>query len=389
MELTKNEIINNVVDELDRAVDMLKPLYDSDSINLCAKQELISDMEADRERLMTLLDDEPEYERISLENFKRLKQYDEICVRLNGELINTRLSDNPFYNCDADESDWEVETPIGTICWDSVYIPVESTYSLEVQFIKWIKISDRSFVISKGKERYRFIQERVGDAKLVYLVSQDYYDVGNSSKLFAITTDEVIYLCNQSKMLKFDNDNCPELELLSSYQEEVDYVICKSFLPTFLDLQGKSSSTSPRELRKIARKKAFYHDDEEEKFHFAKTSDCIALLCGFVTIDQMASCLLNAHKKLLEDNAINENIIKNLISSDDFIASWERRLFDTLINLPESVAVVELELYTISVTTKVTDIIEALIYEKYLPSTHLRCNYITKVKHNGNVIFEL
>lgn len=387
MELTKNEIINNVVDELDRAVDMLESISDSESLNLYARQELVSDIEADKERLIMLLDNEPEYELISLEDFKNLKPYDEIIVKINNEFVKTTCLDSSFYNCDADEPDWEVETPIGFICWDSAYVPEECSYSIEEQFIKWVENTDRSFVIAEGKMRYRFIQERVGRAKLVYRVSEMHYDVRNSTQVIAVVTDECIYVCNQNK-LKFNVTDYEEMKLLSDYQQELGKKLREVYIPDFLDLRDKKSSTNPNDIRKKARKLAFKKNDSVKKTpKFITPQDCIVILCGLITEERKALDLFNANKYSIENEALDEEIINRLTSSIDFIAPWEWRLYDSLIRL-EDVAV-ELELCTLNITARVDHVIESLINESYLPSTKIKCKLITKVKAGEKIIYEL
>ena len=63
------------------------------------------------------------------EEFQRLEDGNVINVRCNNELIQTTVRGEPFESCNLDNilgdcSDWEVETPIGFVHNDCVYVEV-------------------------------------------------------------------------------------------------------------------------------------------------------------------------------------------------------------------------------------------------------------------------
>ena len=66
---------------------------------------------------------------ITLEEFRRLTNGNVINVRCNNELIQTIVRGEPSESCNLDNilgngSDWEVETPIGFVHNDCVYVEV-------------------------------------------------------------------------------------------------------------------------------------------------------------------------------------------------------------------------------------------------------------------------
>ena len=66
---------------------------------------------------------------ITLEEFQRLEDGNVINVRCNNELIQTTVRGVPFESCNLDNilgdgGDWEVETPIGFVHNDCVYVEV-------------------------------------------------------------------------------------------------------------------------------------------------------------------------------------------------------------------------------------------------------------------------
>lgn len=66
---------------------------------------------------------ENKYERINLNEFKKIKKGDHIVICENGIFSEKVASTDAFYNVDADEPDWEVMCKGGPwVCWDSVYV---------------------------------------------------------------------------------------------------------------------------------------------------------------------------------------------------------------------------------------------------------------------------
>ena len=59
---------------------------------------------------------------ITLEEFKNLKKGNIVFVKCYNQYVKATVEDNSFYNTDADEPGWEVETSYGSISIDSVYI---------------------------------------------------------------------------------------------------------------------------------------------------------------------------------------------------------------------------------------------------------------------------
>lgn len=65
-----------------------------------------------------------------LEDFKKLKKNDVIAVLCNGEYLQARVYYEAFESCSlqnimGEGDDWEVETDIGFVHNDSVYVPEE------------------------------------------------------------------------------------------------------------------------------------------------------------------------------------------------------------------------------------------------------------------------
>ena len=58
---------------------------------------------------------------LSFEEFKSLKRGDTVFVGCDGSFYLSRVCDAPFYNCDADEPGWEVDTNNGFCDQYSVY----------------------------------------------------------------------------------------------------------------------------------------------------------------------------------------------------------------------------------------------------------------------------
>ena len=57
---------------------------------------------------------------INLKEFQTIKEGDSVKININGNSLWVKALTDAFYNADADEPDWEVETDWGFISWDSV-----------------------------------------------------------------------------------------------------------------------------------------------------------------------------------------------------------------------------------------------------------------------------
>ena len=58
---------------------------------------------------------------LTLTEFFSLKKKDKVFVRIHDTLVKSEVMNKPFYNSDADEPDWEVETSNGFCDMYSVY----------------------------------------------------------------------------------------------------------------------------------------------------------------------------------------------------------------------------------------------------------------------------
>ena len=69
---------------------------------------------------------------ISLEEFKQIKEGDMIRCQICGEIYFEEAACAAFYNYDADEPDWEIETVDGVCyCWDSIVVPKDNYEELQ------------------------------------------------------------------------------------------------------------------------------------------------------------------------------------------------------------------------------------------------------------------
>lgn len=59
--------------------------------------------------------------RLTPLEFYALKEGDKVFVRIHDTLVESEVMNRPFYNSDADEPDWEVETSNGFCDIDSLY----------------------------------------------------------------------------------------------------------------------------------------------------------------------------------------------------------------------------------------------------------------------------
>ena len=60
--------------------------------------------------------------KISLTEFHSLKYGDTVFVKCGGQFYRSKVVRSPFYNADADQPDWEVETTNGFCDEYSLYI---------------------------------------------------------------------------------------------------------------------------------------------------------------------------------------------------------------------------------------------------------------------------
>lgn len=61
------------------------------------------------------------YRKMHQSEFEAIKAGDKIVCRIGRKYTTQTATSDAFYNYNADESDWEVETANGFFCWDSVY----------------------------------------------------------------------------------------------------------------------------------------------------------------------------------------------------------------------------------------------------------------------------
>ena len=59
---------------------------------------------------------------MDLSEFMRIKAGDKIICRIGRKYTTQTATSDAFYNYDANEPDWEIETENGFFCWDSVYV---------------------------------------------------------------------------------------------------------------------------------------------------------------------------------------------------------------------------------------------------------------------------
>lgn len=117
------------------------------------------------------------FNEIKLDEFKKIKAGDKIyCASLGGVISQETAVGDAFYNYDADEPDWEVETNNGFICWDSVYVP---------EFIspfpdRSVKEEDEIFELAKFIGDYNMKKGSIDERYLPYVkeVATAHYDAG-------------------------------------------------------------------------------------------------------------------------------------------------------------------------------------------------------------------
>lgn len=62
---------------------------------------------------------------LTLTEFHALKEGDKAFVRIHDTLVESEIINKPFYNSDADEPDWEVETSNGFCDMYSLYFCID------------------------------------------------------------------------------------------------------------------------------------------------------------------------------------------------------------------------------------------------------------------------
>lgn len=62
------------------------------------------------------------FRNATFDEFKKLRKGNAVFVKCYDQYVKAIVEDNAFYNADADEPGWEVETTHGFISIDSVYI---------------------------------------------------------------------------------------------------------------------------------------------------------------------------------------------------------------------------------------------------------------------------
>ena len=125
-----DEIIINIGNRNERVTVTDHPFYNTDSNEPGWEVETDAGFVAFRSAYRDVpLPDINNCRLITLEEFRRLTNGNVINVRCNNELIQTTVIREPFESCNLDNilgdgSDWEVETPIGFVHNDCVYVEV-------------------------------------------------------------------------------------------------------------------------------------------------------------------------------------------------------------------------------------------------------------------------
>lgn len=114
----------------------------------------------------------PELIRISHDKFRNLKLGDTVFVKCGGSTYQSRVLREPFYNIDADEPCWEVETTNGFCDEYSIYIKQkeypEGVYEEKLFYVKYEDNSgggDRITVYKSEEEAEAAIDEELEDCK--------------------------------------------------------------------------------------------------------------------------------------------------------------------------------------------------------------------------------
>ena len=125
-----DEIIINIGNRSERVTVIDYPFYNNDSNEPGWEVETDAGFIAFRSAYRDIpLPDINNCRLITLDEFRSLTSGSVINVRCNNELIQTTVIGEPFESCNLDNilvdgSDWEVETPIGFVHNDCVYVEV-------------------------------------------------------------------------------------------------------------------------------------------------------------------------------------------------------------------------------------------------------------------------
>lgn len=125
-----DEIIINIGNRSERVTVIDYPFYNNDSNEPGWEVETDAGFIAFRSAYRDIpLPDINNCRLITLDEFRNLTNGSVINVRCNNELIQTTVRGEPFESCNlenilGDGGDWEVETPIGFVHNDCVYVEV-------------------------------------------------------------------------------------------------------------------------------------------------------------------------------------------------------------------------------------------------------------------------
>lgn len=125
-----DEIIINIGNRSERVTVIDHPFYNNDSNEPGWEVETNAGFIAFESAYRDIpLPDINNCRLITLEEFRSLTNGNVINVRYNNELIQTTVRGVPFESCNldnvlGDSRDWEVETPIGFVHNDCVYVEV-------------------------------------------------------------------------------------------------------------------------------------------------------------------------------------------------------------------------------------------------------------------------
>lgn len=125
-----DEIIINIGNRSERVTVIDYPFYNTDSNEPGWEVETDAGFIAFRSAYRDVpLPDINNCRLITLDEFRSLTNGSVINVRCNNELIQTTVRGEPFESCNLDNilgdgGDWEVETPIGFVHNDCVYVEV-------------------------------------------------------------------------------------------------------------------------------------------------------------------------------------------------------------------------------------------------------------------------
>lgn len=70
------------------------------------------------------------YRWMTEDEFKRLKPGDTVVCEIDGRMSKETVTTGAFYNYDADDPDWEIETLNGAFTWDCTWVELITTEQL-------------------------------------------------------------------------------------------------------------------------------------------------------------------------------------------------------------------------------------------------------------------